>query len=114
MLCSSDSQRAITRYRFFKYLLNEFRYILINLILDVFSLQNSNFGTGDFLIDSKHEQNGTKALSVNVTNLSKDYIKDLRKLSLMFFLASYAAWVETEIMIEQWSGKKPFLDIKFS
>ena len=33
----------------------------------------------------------------------------------MFFLASYAAWVETEIMIEQvWSGKKPFLDIKFS
>ena len=32
----------------------------------------------------------------------------------MFLLASYAAWVETEIMIEQWSGKKPFLDIKFS
>ena len=23
----------------------------------------------------------------------------------MFFLASYAAWIETEIMIEQWSGK---------
>ena len=65
--------KVITRDRSFKYLINQCRNFLMNLVPDVFLLQNSSLTLENFCWIQNMTKIALKAVSVNMTDLFKVY-----------------------------------------